>query len=55
MALALATIIVIAAAYGAAKIFPKSFDTATAAEPKISANPPPVSPIVQAQIAPQTT
>jgi RND family efflux transporter MFP subunit len=43
------------AGYWAAKFYPRPFDTATAAEPRVPANPPATSPVTQAQFAPATT
>jgi RND family efflux transporter MFP subunit len=47
--------IVGAAGYWVAKFYPRPFDTATAAEPRVPANPSPTSPVTQAQFAPPTT
>lgn len=55
LVLALATIVGIAVGYGAARIHQRPFDTATAAEPKIPAAPPPAAAITPAQLSPQTT
>jgi RND family efflux transporter MFP subunit len=55
LVLALVAIVGIAAVYGVAKFYPRPFDTATAAEPRVPANPSPTSPITQAQFAPATT
>ena len=43
------------AGYWVAKFYPRPFDTATAAEPRVPANPSPTSPVTQAQFAPATT
>jgi RND family efflux transporter MFP subunit len=43
------------AGYWVAKFYPRPFDTATAAEPRVPANPSPTSPVTQAQFAPPTT
>jgi RND family efflux transporter MFP subunit len=51
----LATVVGVAAGCGVAKFYPRLFDTATAAEPRIPANPPPTSPVTQAQFSPPTT
>jgi RND family efflux transporter MFP subunit len=54
VALVLATLIGVAAGYGAARLYYRPFDTAAAAEPKLPA-PPSASLVTQAQLAPQTT
>jgi RND family efflux transporter MFP subunit len=41
--------------YWVAKFYPRPFDTATAAEPRIPANPPITSPVTEAQFAPSAT
>jgi RND family efflux transporter MFP subunit len=51
--LALSLIVGIAAGYGAAKIYPRPFDTAAAAEPKVPAAPPADSAPKPAQFSPQ--
>jgi RND family efflux transporter MFP subunit len=43
------------AGYWVAKFYPRPFDTATAAEPRIPANPPTTSPVTEAQFAPSGT
>jgi RND family efflux transporter MFP subunit len=48
-------IVGVGAAYGATKIHPRPFDPAAAAEPKISATPPPARAMTQAQFSPPTT
>src|SRR5215831_19067985 len=50
LALVLATIVGVAAGYGAARIHQKPFDMAAAAEPKIPAAPPPASAVTPAQL-----
>src|SRR5215472_19175106 len=55
LALVLATIVGVAAGYGAARIHQKPFDMAAAAEPKIPAAPPPASAVTPAQLPSATT
>jgi RND family efflux transporter MFP subunit len=54
--LVLATVAIVGVAgYWVVKFYPRPFDTATAAEPRVPANPSPTSPVTQAQFAPATT
>jgi len=53
-ALVLATIVGVAAGYGAARIHQRPWETAAAAEPRIPAVPPPASAATPAQLSPQT-
>jgi RND family efflux transporter MFP subunit len=55
LALALATILGVAAGYEAVRIHQRPFDTAAAAEPKIPAAPPPATAVKPAQLPSATT